>query len=267
MKCDNNDVNIQPLTSERTLNVIDILNQTNVNHYDKLLNIDDDVISDDIIRTTNEPNSPYDIHNNPLIINVEPTLAPSSASLSLSRISTTISSKSSLSSISQRVYNRQLVDYNRTKSMNEIRVHPTWHNQRFRRHETQSQQNIVQQSTTTNAMSLKTIQSNDTSTSSPIIVNNNTTFLFLNESYEINCSQNNCTISDIIGPNDFSALARLFPYLFDANDTCIADQKQCDEAITLYKWHVYEYIYPTLTEWIFIISHTIVFSIGLVSET
>lgn len=53
--------------------------------------------------------------------------------------------------------------------------------------------------------------------------------------------------------------------VIDHSTTCVGDQEYCNLTYNEYTRLLYDYIYPTTPEWILIISHMIVFTMGLVS--
>lgn len=54
--------------------------------------------------------------------------------------------------------------------------------------------------------------------------------------------------------------------IIDHNITCVGDPLHCNLTYEEYLEMLYDYIYPSVPEWILICSHAVVFLMGLVSE-
>lgn len=90
----------------------------------------------------------------------------------------------------------------------------------------------------------------DDSENSPSSSNNVSEFMINNGNFDI-YDNGSCTDDSCI----------------NHNLTCLGDQLYCNYTYEEYVEMLYDYIYPTVPEWILIFSHAVVFFMGLVSET
>lgn len=78
---------------------------------------------------------------------------------------------------------------------------------------------------------------------------------------------NSSTLDFLLNPSVTTCLETSPDCVIDHSKVCVGDPEYCNLTKSEYEELLYDYISPTVPEWILICSHMVVFLMGLVSES